>query len=56
MTADSTPDESRRRLKGEGELTAQLIAAANETGDRLSQDQIDRILGVEDGEDGEETL
>lgn len=51
MNGDSTPDESRRRLKGEGELTAQLITAASAAGGRLSQEQIDEILGVGGAED-----
>ena len=54
MTEYSTPDESRRRLKGEGELTTPLITAANRTDDPLSQAEIDEILGVGDG-DGEDT-
>ncbi len=50
MTGHSTPDESRRRLKGEGELTAQLITAATEAPEHLSQDKIDDILGVADAD------
>jgi len=54
MNGDSsTPDESRRRLKGEGELTAQLITAASAAGYRLSQEEIDQILGVSDAGDGD---
>lgn len=53
MNGDSTPDESRRRLKGEGELTAQLITAASAAGDRLTQEEIDEILGVSRAEDGD---
>ncbi len=33
-------------LLGEVELMTNLIIAASETDDRLTQDQIDRILGV----------
>jgi len=33
-------------LLGEVELTTNLIIAASESDDRLSDDQIDRILGV----------
>ena len=33
-------------LLGEVELTTNLIIAASESDDRLSEDQIDRILGV----------
>ena len=53
MNGDRTPDESRGRLKGEGELTAQLITAASAAGDRLSQEEIDAILGVRGTEDSD---
>lgn len=53
MNGDSTPGESPRRLKGEGELTAQLITAAGKAADRLSQEEIDEILGVRGAEDGD---
>lgn len=33
-------------LMGEVELTTNLIIAASESDDRLSEDQIDKILGV----------
>ncbi|WP_204163367.1 hypothetical protein [Nocardioides gilvus] len=33
-------------LLGEVEMTTMLIVAASESDDRLSQDEIDRLLGV----------
>lgn len=42
--------EEVRRLRGEGELTAELIVAAKESHGPLSQQQIDSILGLEPDE------
>jgi hypothetical protein len=41
------PGEEARRLRGEGELTAELITAAKEAPGPLSQQEIDSILGVD---------
>ncbi len=38
-------------LLGEVELTTNLIIAASEADERLSDDEIDRILGVSTGRD-----
>jgi hypothetical protein len=40
------PIEEARRLRGEGELTADLISAAQAAQGPLSEHEIDQILGV----------
>ncbi len=49
MAEGNFPDASTHtgRLRGEGELTAQLITAAQDAEGHLTQDEVDRILGVE---------
>jgi hypothetical protein len=47
MTGAGTPDGYRERpVRGESELTAQLISAAESSPGPLSQEQVDEILGV----------
>jgi hypothetical protein len=43
----------RRRMRGESELTEQLINAAGSSPGPLSQEEVDRILGVLPEEDGD---
>ncbi|HEX6876180.1 MAG TPA: hypothetical protein VF165_11030 [Nocardioidaceae bacterium] len=45
--SDARPGDEARRLRGEGELTAELITAAQEAQEPLSQQEIDSILGVD---------
>ena len=45
--SDGTSPRSDQRLRGEGELTANLIKAAHESERPLSQHEIDEILGVD---------
>ena len=47
---DSTPAEDDRRLRGEGELTAELITAAQASQGPLSDQEIDSILGLDRGQ------
>lgn len=51
MTEGNFPDASTHggRLRGEGELTAQLITAAQDADGPLTQEEVDRILGVQPG-------
>jgi hypothetical protein len=42
----STADHDRDRPRGDAELTERLIAAAQESDARLTQAEIDTILGV----------
>lgn len=49
--SDPRPGEENRRLRGEGELTDQLMTAAKQAQGPLSQQEIDSILGVH-SEDG----
>jgi hypothetical protein len=44
---DGISPRSDKRLRGEGELTAQLIKAAHESERPLSQREIDEVLGVD---------
>lgn len=44
--SEARPEEDRR-VRGEGELTAQLIMAAKDAQGPLSQQEIDSILGVD---------
>jgi hypothetical protein len=45
---DARPDELRdTALHEEIELVGQLVVAATSTPDRLSQEEIDKVLGVE---------
>jgi hypothetical protein len=43
---EGTPAEEDRRIRGEGELTAELIVAAKASDEPLSEQQIDSILGL----------
>jgi cytochrome P450 len=43
----ATAPRDERRPEGEKDLVSLLISAAHETDDRLSQDQVDTILGLD---------
>lgn len=45
------PNDTRDRPPGESELTARLITAAGDAPGPLSQEEVDRILGVRPEDD-----
>ncbi len=49
MTADSPPENELKdtALHEEIELVGELVVAATSKGDRLTQPEIDRVLGVD---------
>ncbi len=51
MTGPANAHSARSHPPGEGELTAQLISAAVDSPEHLSQEEVDRILGVRPGQD-----
>ncbi|HEU4512549.1 MAG TPA: hypothetical protein VFR87_05545 [Nocardioidaceae bacterium] len=54
MTGPSNTNGPRSRPPGESELTAQLITAAGDAAGHLSQEEVDRILGVRPQKDEDE--
>jgi hypothetical protein len=49
--ADEENGSGAQRIRGEGELTADLITAATRCDGPLSQEQVDEILGVQPGDE-----